>query len=379
MEETIFNNELVTKINLLDFTLEELRNYIITIGEKPFRAKQIFKWVHQKGVTDFNEMADLSKDLRGALESRCIIKAPEVIFEEHSKDGTRKWVINVGENDQVELVLIPEKGRSTLCISSQVGCAVDCSFCATGKEGFSRNLTLAEIIGQVWLAANSFGTPRSQSDRNITNVVMMGMGEPLLNFIPVVNAMHILMDDNAYGLSKRKVTLSTSGLVPEIYRLSEVSDVSLAISLHAPNDLLRDQLVPINKKYPIADLLEAAKNYIKNCDDKRVTTIEYILINEINDSIEHAEELSKLLVNFPCKINLIPFNSFPKSQYKRPSGNRIRKFQLILQQNNFVVTIRSTRGDDIFAACGQLIGQVNDRTRKKERANDSSRIKTKNI
>ena len=379
MEEKIFSNELVTKINLLDFTLEELRNYIITIGEKPFRAKQIFKWIHQKGVTDFNEMADLSKDLRGALDSRCIIKAPEVIFEEHSKDGTRKWVINVGENDQVELVLIPEKGRSTLCISSQVGCAVDCSFCATGKEGFSRNLTLAEIIGQVWLAANSFGTPRSQSDRNITNVVMMGMGEPLLNFIPVVNAMHILMDDNAYGLSKRKVTLSTSGLVPEIYRLSEVSDVSLAISLHAPNDLLRDQLVPINKKYPIADLLEAAKNYIKNCDDKRVTTIEYILINEINDSIEHAEELSKLLVNFPCKINLIPFNSFPKSQYKRPSGNRIRKFQLILQQNNFVVTIRSTRGDDIFAACGQLIGQVNDRTRKKERANDSSRIKTKNI
>jgi 23S rRNA (adenine2503-C2)-methyltransferase len=316
-----------SKLNLLGLSKKELEIFFISIDEKPFRATQIVKWIHQRGVEDFSLMTDLSKNLRLKLEETCFIKAPEVVHEQLSKDGTRKWVISVGNNDLIEMVLIPDGDRATLCVSSQVGCAVDCSFCATGKEGFSRNLTLDEIIGQVWVAANSFGIPRQGSDRNVTNVVMMGMGEPLHNFEPVVKAMDLMMDDNAYGLSKRKVTLSTSGLVPQIDKLSEVSDVSLTISLHAPNDALRDQLVPINKKYPIQDLLNSVKRYVESCEDKRVTTIEYILINEINDSLEIAEELATLLKQLPCKINLIPFNPFPKSDYQKPSRNRIKKFQ----------------------------------------------------
>ena len=375
----ISKQNLKDRINLLNLTLTELEEYLMTIGEPKFRAKQIFKWIHQRGIDDFKYMTDLSKDLRNVLESRCTVKAPEIIFEEFSKDGTRKWVVNVGLKDSIELVLIPDGNRLTLCISSQVGCAVDCSFCATGKEGFSRNLNLSEIIGQVWIAANSYGVPRSNTDRNITNIVMMGMGEPLLNFQPVVDAMKIMTDDNAYGLSKRRVTISTSGIVPELNKLALVSDVSLAISLHAPNDELRDQLVPVNKKYPISELLESANNYMESCNDKRVTTIEYILINQINDSPEQAQELSELLFNFPCKINLIPFNSFPKSNYQRPSGNRIKRFQKILQDNKFITTIRSTRGEDIFAACGQLVGQVNDKTHKKERLARANLIKTENL
>ena len=373
------NVNLKDRINLLNLTLTELEEYLMTIGEPKFRAKQIFKWIHQRGIDDFKCMTDLSKDLRNALELRCTVKAPKIIFEEFSKDGTRKWVVNVGLKDSVELVLIPEGNRLTLCISSQVGCAVDCSFCATGKEGFSKNLNLSEIIGQVWIAANSYGVPRNNTDRNITNIVMMGMGEPLLNFQPVVDAMKIMTDDNAYGLSKRKVTLSTSGIVPELNKLALVSDVSLAISLHAPNDELRDQLVPVNKKYPISELLKSASNYMESCNDKRVTTIEYILINQINDSSEQAQELSELLSNFPCKINLIPFNPFPKSNYQRPSRNRIKRFQKILQDNKFITTIRSTRGEDIFAACGQLVGQVNDKTHKKERLARANLIKTENL
>ena len=359
-------------------TKRELEDYFISIEEKPFRATQIIKWIHQRGISDISEMTDLSKDLREKLKQKCEIRFPEVVYEKLSKDGTKKWVIKVGEKDLIEMVLIPEKNRATLCVSSQVGCAVDCSFCATGKQGFSRNLNLDEIIGQVWVAANSFGLPREPNSRHITNVVMMGMGEPLLNFEPVVNAMNLMIDDNAYGLSKRKVTLSTSGIVPKIDDLSKVSDVALTISLHAPNDELRNELVPINKKYPIQELLNSVKRYVDSCDDKRVTTIEYILIDGINDELLHAEELAELLKQLPTKINLIPFNTFDGSDYLKPSGNRVKRFQKYLQEKGYVTTIRSTRGDDIMAACGQLVGQVNDKTRRKERAKNNQ-IKTRAI
>ena len=366
-------------VNLLGLNQKNLEEFFASIEERPFRAIQVMKWIHQRGISDFSQMTDLSKELREKLENNCVVKAPEVIYEKTSEDGTRKWVISVGNKDLIEMVLIPEKNRATLCVSSQVGCAVDCSFCATGKQGFSRNLNLDEIIGQVWVAANSFGVPRSPNDRPITNVVMMGMGEPLLNFDPVVDAMNLMMDDNAYGLSKRKVTLSTSGIVPKIDDLGKVTDVALTISLHAPNDELRNKLVPINKKYPIKDLIDSVKRYVEGCSDKRVTTIEYILIEDINDSLELADELCELLTQIDCKINLIPFNPFLESKYKRPSGNRVKRFQKHLQDNGYVTTIRSTRGDDIMAACGQLVGQVNDKTRKKERAENKLKIKTKTI
>ena len=372
-------NTFSNKLNLLGLNRKELEKFFVSIDEKPFRAKQIIKWVHQRGISDFSEMTDISKDLRTKLETVCVIEAPEVIYEKISQDGTKKWVISVGNNDLIEMVLIPENNRATLCVSSQVGCAVDCSFCATGKQGFSRNLNLDEIIGQVWVAANSFGLPREPNSRNITNVVMMGMGEPLLNFNPVVDAMDLMMDDNAYGLSKREVTLSTSGIVPKIDELAKVSDVSLTISLHAPNNELRDQLVPINKKYPIQELLDSVKRYVDSCEDKRVTTIEYILIDGVNDSLELAKELAELLTQIPCKVNLIPFNPFSEVNYKKPSGNRVKRFQNYLQEKGYITTIRSTRGDDIMAACGQLVGQVNDKTRKKEREQNKSRIETKTI
>ena len=374
--KTVSNQE---SVNLLGLNQKNLEEFFVSIEERPFRAVQVMKWIHQRGISDFSQMTDLSKELREKLENNCVVKAPEVIYEKTSEDGTRKWVISVGNKDLIEMVLIPEKNRATLCVSSQVGCAVDCSFCATGKQGFSRNLNLDEIIGQVWVAANSFGVPRSPNDRPITNVVMMGMGEPLLNFDPVVDAMNLMMDDNAYGLSKRKVTLSTSGIVPKIDDLGKVTDVALTISLHAPNDELRNKLVPINKKYPIKDLIDSVKRYVEGCSDKRVTTIEYILIEDINDSLELADELCELLTQIDCKINLIPFNPFSESKYKRPSGNRVKRFQKHLQDNGYVTTIRSTRGDDIMAACGQLIGQVNDKTRKKERAENKLKIKTKTI
>ena len=374
--KTVSNPE---SVNLLGLNQKSLEEFFVSIEERPFRAVQVMKWIHQRGVSDFSQMTDLSKELREKLENNCVVKAPEVIYEKTSEDGTRKWVISVGNKDLIEMVLIPEKNRATLCVSSQVGCAVDCSFCATGKQGFSRNLNLDEIIGQVWVAANSFGVPRSPNDRPITNVVMMGMGEPLLNFDPVVDAMNLMMDDNAYGLSKRKVTLSTSGIVPKIDDLGKVTDVALTVSLHAPNDELRNKLVPINKKYPIKDLIDSVKRYVEGCSDKRVTTIEYILIEDVNDSLELADELCELLTQIDCKINLIPFNPFAESKYKRPSGNRVKRFQKHLQDNGYVTTIRSTRGDDIMAACGQLVGQVNDKTRKKERAENKLKIKTKTI
>jgi len=363
----------------MDLTREELGEYFLNLGEKEYRATQIIKWMHQRGASDISKMTDLSKELRENLSKKCEIRAPKVIYERDSKDGTRKWVVSVGEGDLIEMVLIPEGKRATLCVSSQVGCAIDCSFCATGKQGFSRNLTLAEIIGQLWIAENSFGNSREKGERNITNVVMMGMGEPLHNFDPVVKAMELMLDDKAYGLSKRRVTLSTSGLVPQIDKLSKLSDVSLTISLHAPNDKLRNELVPVNKKYPIKDLLKSVKNYVDQCSDSRVTTFEYILIDRVNDSLELAGELADLLQDFPCKINLIPFNSFSESTYKRPSGNRVKRFQEFLKSKGYVVTIRSTRGDDIMAACGQLVGKVNDRTRRKERKKKKELIKTKSI
>ena len=368
------------KHNLLGMSLEELEAFFISIKEKSFRSKQVFQWIHQKGESDFHKMTNLSKDLQSKLSELCMIKAPEILYEKDSVDGTRKWVLSVGDGDLVEMVLIPEGKRATLCVSSQVGCAVDCSFCATGKQGFSRNLSTSEIIGQLWVAENSFGYPREHSDKKVTNIVMMGMGEPLLNFEAVTSAMKLMMHDKAYGLSKRKVTLSTSGLVPLIDKLSEVTDAALTISLHAPNDRLRDELVPINKKYPINELLESVKRYVSKCGDKRKTTIEYILINQVNDSLENAEELSNLLRTLPCKINLIPFNPFPGSSYKRPSNMRVQTFKKKLQKEGYITTIRTTRGEDIMAACGQLVGKVNDRTRRKERSKkDPARIQTKSL
>ena len=355
------------EINLLGLNQKKLEDFFISIDEKPFRAAQVLKWIHQRGISDFSQMTDLSKDLRTKLENSCVVEAPEVIYEKTSKDGTRKWVVSVGDKDLIEMVLIPEKNRATLCVSSQVGCAVDCSFCATGKQGFSRNLSTAEIIGQLWVAENSFGTPRSHEKKNVTNVVMMGMGEPLLNFDAVTKAMNLMMHQEAYGLSKRKVTLSTSGLVPMIDKLSDVTDAALTISLHAPNDVLRNELVPINKKYSIEKLLDSVMRYVEKCGDQRKTTMEYILINKVNDSLENAKELAKILRRIPSKINLIPFNPFPGSIYKRPSNMRVTAFKKVLQKEGYITTVRTTRGEDIMAACGQLVGQVNDRTKKKER------------
>ena len=361
------NSTTFKKTNILGKTLPEMEELLVNLGQKPYRAKQILKWIHQRGISNFYDMTDLSKELRSVMKDNFVIEAPNISYEELSEDGTKKWILDVGNQDSIEMVLIPEGKRVTLCVSSQVGCAINCSFCATGKQGFSRNLDVSEIIGQLWLAANSYGAPRTGNDKNITNVVMMGMGEPLHNFDPVVSAMNIMLDENAYGLSKRKVTLSTSGLVPEINKLSKVSDVSLTISLHAPNDELRNTLVPVNKKYPIQLLLDAVKDYVEGCDDRRITTIEYILIDKVNDTLELAKELADLLTQIKCKINLIPFNEFDESDYLQPSGNRIRKFKDYLVKRGYVTTIRSTRGDDIMAACGQLVGQVNDKTRRKER------------
>lgn len=356
------------RVNLLGLSRAKLEQFFVSIGEKPFRARQAMKWIHQAGVDDFDAMTNIGKALRARLQEVAEIRPPEVVKQLDSADGTRKWVVRVSGGSLVELVYIPTSDRATLCVSSQVGCSLDCSFCSTGKQGFQRDLTAAEIIGQVWLAIKSFDGFAPGSERVVTNVVMMGMGEPLLNFDNVVDAMDLMLDDNAYGLSKRRVTLSTSGVVPALDRLAEVSDVSLAISLHAPNDALRNELVPINRKYPIAELLAACRRYMDARPDKhRVTTVEYTLIAGVNDAPEQARELAALLRDFPCKINLIPFNPFPLSDYKRPGRGTIESFWNILTEAGYVVTVRTTRGDDIDAACGQLVGQVADRTRRSER------------
>ncbi|MGS0939888.1 23S rRNA (adenine(2503)-C(2))-methyltransferase RlmN [Pseudomonas luteola] len=357
----------VGKTNLLGLTQPQMEQFFESIGEKRFRAGQVMKWIHHFGVDDFDAMSNLGKALREKLKACAEIRGPEVVSEDISADGTRKWVIRVASGSCVETVYIPQDKRGTLCVSSQAGCALDCSFCSTGKQGFNSNLTAAEVIGQVWVANKSFGTVPAKIDRAITNVVMMGMGEPLLNFDNVVAAMQIMMDDLGYGISKRKVTLSTSGVVPMIEELAKHVDVSLALSLHAPNDALRNELVPINRKYPLALLLDACQRYIGQLGEKRVLTIEYTLLKDVNDQPEHAVQMIELLRNVPCKINLIPFNPFPHSGYERPSKNAVRRFQELLQQAGFNVTVRTTRGDDIDAACGQLVGKVMDRTRRSER------------
>ncbi|MDO6682559.1 MULTISPECIES: 23S rRNA (adenine(2503)-C(2))-methyltransferase RlmN [unclassified Oceanobacter] len=355
------------KINLLGLSPVKMEAFFTDIGEKKFRAQQMLKWIHQYGEADFEKMTNMGKPLRAKLADLAEIRLPEVVYENISADGTRKWVMRMPGGSSIETVYIPEKERGTLCVSSQIGCSLDCSFCSTGKQGFNRDLTVAEIIGQVYVASMSFHEPGERRERRITNVVMMGMGEPLLNFDNVVDAMHLMMEDNAYGLSKRRVTLSTSGVVPMLDKLGEVTDVSLAVSLHAPNDELRNQLVPINRKYPIAELIAATNRYLARLPDRRKATIEYTMMDGINDSLEQAIELAELLKQVPCKINLIPFNPFPNSGYKRPSNNRVYRFRDYLVSQNHIVTIRSTRGDDIDAACGQLVGKVEDRTRRSER------------
>ncbi len=356
------------KVNLLGLSTAKLTEFFESIGEKRFRAIQVQKWIHQNGADDFSAMSNLSKSLREKLKDVAEIRPPKVLKQLDSIDGTRKFLIGVSGDNVVETVFIPDGDRGTLCVSSQVGCSLDCSFCATGKQGFNRDLTAAEIIGQVWIAAKSYGQLDPKANRTVTNVVMMGMGEPLLNFDNVVDSMNLMMDDNAYGLSKRRVTLSTSGVVPALDRLGEHTDASLAISLHAPNDALRNELVPLNKKYPIAVLLDSAKRYIEGLpDNRRKMTIEYTLIDQVNDRVHHAYELVELLKDIPVKINLIPFNPFSLVNYKRVSNNSLRKFQDILIKAGFTTTIRTTRGDDIDAACGQLAGSVNDRTSRSAR------------
>ena len=356
-----------SKTNLLGLTQQKLEAFFEGLGEKRFRAGQVMKWMHHYGVDNFDDMTNIGKALREKLKANAEIRGPEVVSEDISRDGTRKWVVRVASGSCVETVYIPQNGRGTLCVSSQAGCALDCSFCSTGKQGFNSDLTVAEIIGQVWIASKSFGSIPATADRAVTNVVMMGMGEPLLNYDNVVDAMTLMMDDLGYGISKRKVTLSTSGVVPMINKLAEQMDVALALSLHAPNNALRNQLVPLNKKYPLEVLLPACKNYIAGLGEKRSLTVEYTLLKGVNDQPEHAAEMIELLRDIPCKINLIPFNPFPHSGYERPSNNAIRRFQDLLHNAGYNVTVRTTRGEDIDAACGQLVGQVMDRTRRSER------------
>ena len=356
------------RVNLLGLPLAKLQDFFLEMGEKPFRAQQVLKWMHHAGVDSFAEMTNLGKALREKLDEVAEIRPPEVVSQQDSEDGTRKWAVRIEGGGLVETVFIPAGNRGTLCVSSQAGCSLDCSFCSTGKQGFERDLTAAEIIGQLWLALKSYDAFQSGKGRKVTNVVMMGMGEPLMNFDNVVDAMDLMLEDLAYGLSKRRVTLSTSGVVPALDRLAEVSEVSLAVSLHAPNDELRNELVPINRKYPIAMLLESCRNYLAHqSDKKRVVTVEYTLIAGVNDQPSQARELAQLLRGFPCKINLIPFNTFAQSDYQRPSGNAVSRFWQVLVDAGYLVTVRTTRGDDIDAACGQLVGQVVDRTRRSER------------
>ncbi len=374
------NSDTQAKINLLGMSKDELAAFFVSIGEKPFRATQVMKWIYQFGVTDFFEMTNISKKLQQRLHDTACVTPPTVKYKEFSQDGTRKWVFEVAGGSLVETVLIPaddnkQFGRKTLCISSQVGCALDCSFCSTGKQGFERDLTPSEIIGQLWVANQSYMEDVAPTEREnrVTNVVMMGMGEPLLNYDPVVASMSLMLDDHAFGLSKRRVTLSTSGVVPKMYDLAKDIDVALAISLHAPNDELRNELVPINKKYPLSELIAAAKAYVydENPRHKKHVTIEYVMLAGVNDSDEHARQLVALLKDLPSKINLIPFNPFPHAPYDRSSNNRIHAFSNILNNAGFVCTIRQTRGDDIDAACGQLVGQVADRTRRAKKWQES--------
>ena len=356
------------KVNLLGKTREEMEAFFLSLGEKKYRAHQMLKWIYIHQVDDFEQMTDVGKKLRDKLNEIAEIRAPEILHEGISRDGTRKWVFKVDGGGAVETVFIPDGRRGTLCVSSQVGCSVDCSFCSTGKQGFQRDLSSAEIIGQVWLASRSFGPRKNLGEHPVTNVVMMGMGEPLLNFDNVVRAMKLMKEDLAYGISKKRITLSTSGVVPMIDRLSDELDVSLAISLHAPNDELRNVLVPLNRKYPLAELLAACRRYSEKIPHKHKSiTMEYVMLKGVNDQPEHARQLVKLMKNLPVKINLIPFNPFPHAGYERSAHPDILAFHKYLNDHGLLTTVRTTRGDDIDAACGQLVGEVMDRTRRSER------------
>ncbi len=355
-------------VNLLNYDGKGLVDFCAEIGEKPFRARQLLHWIHQVGTADFAVMSDLAKSLREKLATKATIELPAITSDYEAADGTRKWLLAVGSGNGIETVFIPEANRGTLCVSSQVGCALACAFCSTGMQGFNRNLTVAEIIGQLWIANNALGANANndtgeQSNKAVTNVVMMGMGEPLANFDNVVTALDLMLDDHAYGLSRRRVTVSTSGLVPAIDRLRERCPVALAVSLHAPNDALRDRLVPINKKYPIKELLAACQRYLPDAP-RDFVTFEYVMLDGVNDTVAHAKELAKLVKDTPCKFNLIPFNTFPGIGFKRSTPEAVRVFRDVLMQAGYVTTVRKTRGDDIAAACGQLAGQVKDKTRR---------------
>lgn len=363
-------------VNLLDYNQQQLADYFSSIGEKPFRAKQLMRWMHHFGVLDLDQMTDIAKVLREKLRNEARFTLPEVQLEQISDDGTRKWLIGTnnlkdGTSNSVETVFIPEDDRGTLCISSQVGCALECTFCSTGRQGFNRNLSVSEIIGQLWVANHSLRQAEGYnmlpaSDRIISNVVMMGMGEPLANYDNVVTAMQIMLDDSAYGLSRRRVTLSTSGMVPAMDRLKEDCPVALAVSLHAPNDALRDEIVPINKKYPIKELMAACERYLVKAP-RDFVTFEYVMLDGVNDTLEHARQLIDIVRNVPCKFNLIPFNPFPNSGYGTSKPMQVRAFRDMLMQAGYVVTVRKTRGDDIDAACGQLAGKVLDKTKRTQK------------
>jgi len=355
-------------INLLNYNQTQLAEYFKSIGEKPFRAQQLTRWIHHFGVHDFAQMTDIAKSLRDKLVQEAEITLPTVQLEKISNDGTRKWLIGADVANSIETVFIPEDDRGTLCVSSQIGCALACTFCSTGAQGFNRNLSVSEIIGQLAIANHSLRQEAgydllSANDRIISNVVMMGMGEPLTNYDNVVTAMQIMLDDSAYGLSRRRVTLSTSGIVPAMDKLKEDCPVALAVSLHAPNDALRDVIVPINKKYPLKDLMAACNRYLEKAP-RDFVTFEYVMLDGINDTVEHAHQLLSLVKNVSCKFNLIPFNPFPNSGYETSKPSHIRVFRDILMQAGYVVTIRKTRGDDIDAACGQLAGKVLDKTKR---------------
>ena len=364
-------------INLMGLETDALIELVGGWGHKPFRAKQLQRWIHQRGVCDFGAMTDLAKDFRAMLTQRCEVHAPGVNLEHRSNDGTRKWLFDVGQNNAVETVFIPEDDRGTLCISSQAGCTVACPFCSTGHQGFNRNLRTDEIIGQLWWARHALqrdgdngrlgDAPASTDDRLISNVVMMGMGEPLLNYNAVLPALRLMLDDNAYGLSRRRVTVSTSGVVPMMDRLGQDCPVALAVSLHAPNDALRDRLVPLNKKYPLRELLAACLRYLEFAP-RDFITFEYVMLDGVNDADEHATQLIDIARQVPCKFNLIPFNPFPQSGLKRSPAARVKLFARRLSDAGVITTVRKTRGDDIDAACGQLAGEVRDRTRLSERA-----------
>ncbi|WP_367605500.1 23S rRNA (adenine(2503)-C(2))-methyltransferase RlmN [Legionella sp. W05-934-2] len=353
-------------INLLDYDRTAMTAFVTSLGEQPYRAQQIIKWIHQYGHCSFEQMTNLSKSFREKLSEVAVVELPELVSSQHSVDGTHKWLLKLHCGNCIETVFIPEENRGTLCVSSQVGCGLNCSFCSTAKQGFNRNLSAGEIIAQVWFAVRELSQQNGFHDRKITNVVMMGMGEPLLNFDNVVAAMNLMMDDFGYSLSKRRVTLSTSGVLPYLLKLKEVSPVALAVSLHAPNDELRNQLVPLNKKYPLKQLMAACRDYFKG-EHKRYVTMEYVMLKGVNDQPEHARQLVKLLANVPCKVNLIPFNPFPMAQYERSTLQTINHFREILINHGINTITRKTRGDDIDAACGQLAGEFKDRTRRSER------------